>query len=148
MITFRRVLFLIFYAAVAALIVACAVPQPQTTNTNSQTTNANLRRERLNKLQQLTIYYDNTSGKAGFHMVAQARANCPVTWYSDKPSIVEGYLPPGLKLDNWNIVGTPQQPGNWLVKVRFTTITCQGTSYPNQDVNVFFNIQGDAPREL
>lgn len=145
MMKLKSLFSVIFCAAVAAFMISCAAPPPQV---NNQENKADLRRERLKQIQQMKIWYNNTSGKAGFHMVSQPRADCPITWNSNDPSIIDGYLPPGLTLDKFNIVGTPQQPGNWLVKIRFTSISCQGRSYPDQDVDVYFNIQGDAPRGL
>lgn len=96
----------------------------------------------------LTLNYQGTYGTVGHHMVSDPRGNCPVTWNSNNPQIVEGYLPPGLTLDGFKVMGTPQLPGNWYVKVKFSGLSCQGTSYPDQYVDVNFYIQGDAPRQV
>lgn len=149
MITLRRLLFFVSCIGIAAFIVACAVPQPHTDKTNMQKERINnLQRDRIKQAEQLRIYYDVTAGKAGHHFVSQPRGNCVPAWFANYPVIIDGELPPGLKMDGYNIVGTPQQPGNWLVKLRFTSIRCQDRSYPDEDVSVYFNIQGDAPRKL
>jgi len=141
MIKFKRLFIVITCAAAAVFVAGCAAPQAQSDRTD-------MRRERLNQVQQLKIYYDTTAGKAGHHFVSQSRGNCPAGWTSNNPFITGGELPPGLELNAHTIVGTPQQPGNWLVKLRFTSIICQGRSYPDEDVSVYFSIQGDAPRKL
>ncbi|RJR15137.1 MAG: hypothetical protein C4581_12920 [Nitrospiraceae bacterium] len=149
MIKFRRLYTFITCAAAAAFVAGCAATQPQTNKTDMQRERINnLQRERIKQPEQLKIYYDVTAGKAGHHFVSQSRGNCAAGWISNYPVIIGGELPPGLKMDGHNIVGTPQQPGNWLVKLRFTSIRCQDRSYPDEDVSVYFTIQGDAPRKL
>ena len=102
-------------------------------------------------LAQLPINYDNTTGQVGHHMVVQpgiARGICGGGWNSDEPSVVLGTLPPGLKIMNANIVGTPQQPGRWVVTLQFARIECGGKIYPDQEVSVTLEIKGIAPRRV
>ena len=96
----------------------------------------------------LGIYYIGTSGKVGHHMYSEPRANCPVTWNRDDFTHVSGSLPPGLRFRGSRIEGVPEIPGRWQVTVRFTGVTCQGRAYASQNVNVYFNIEGMAPRKL
>lgn len=102
-------------------------------------------------LAQLPIQYDNTTGQAGHHMIVQpgiARGICGGGWNSDEPYVVAGTLPPGLKIMNANIVGTPQQPGRWVVTLQFARIECGGKIYPDQEVSVTLEIKGIAPRRV
>ena len=102
-------------------------------------------------LAQLPIRFDNTTGQVGHHMVAQpgvAKGVCGGSWNSDEPNVVRGALPPGLRIVNADIVGTPQQPGRWIVTLRFARIECGGKIYPDQDVAVTLEIKGIAPRRV
>jgi hypothetical protein len=93
----------------------------------------------------LGIYYVGQQGMVGWHMVAKSQAPCPGGWTSNTPFIIDGYLPPGLKQDGFKFVGTPSSPGSWQVKVRFTGVSCQGTNYKDEDVEVAFWINVPAP---
>ncbi|MFQ5692430.1 MAG: hypothetical protein ACE5IM_05230 [Nitrospinota bacterium] len=96
----------------------------------------------------LPIWYRGTSGKVGYHMIAEPRARCGSTWQSSTATLVSGRLPAGLRLRGSRIEGTPQSPGKWQVTVRFTGIKCRGKSYPDQNVEISFNIEGFAPRRV
>lgn len=102
-------------------------------------------------LAQLPIRFDNTTGQVGHHMIAQpgiARGICGGSWNSDEPYVVGGALPPGLRIVNSDIVGTPQQPGRWIATLRFARIECGGKTYPDQEVVVTLEIKGIAPRRV
>ncbi|MBN2654166.1 MAG: hypothetical protein JXR79_03515 [Nitrospirae bacterium] len=128
---------LILLSAAVLLIYGCVPPQSvnQTSNTRQAASTS------------LKLWYEGTYGKAGHHMVAQPKGSCPVTWNANNPTLLST-LPPGLKLNAFNIEGTPEQPGRWISKVRFTGLSCQGKSYPDQTVTINFNIEGDAPRKI
>jgi hypothetical protein len=96
----------------------------------------------------LGIYYIGTSGKVGHHMYAEPRGRCSVTWYKNNFTRVSGSLPPGLRFRGSRIEGIPEIPGKWQVTVRFTGVKCQGRAYADQNVHVYFNINGIAPRRL
>lgn len=138
MLLFKRASIILSFLVITIVFAGC-VPPPSHINKNSFQSGPPAK---------LNIYYTGEFGKVGYHMTAIPRANCPVTWNSNNPSIIRGELPPGLRLDGFDVVGTPQQPGNWNVVIRFTNIFCQGKLYPDQDVSVYFVIQGDAPRKL
>lgn len=133
-----------------ALVMGCAQVSPQTRDSEDSLNGkrSTKRRSPTEGPATMTIYFDGTNGTVGHHMVCMARANCPVTWNSNNPQIVDGYLPSGLTLDGFRIVGIPQLPGNWYVKMKFSGPSCQGTSYPDQYVDINFYIQGDAPRQV
>lgn len=99
----------------------------------------------------LRIWYIGTYGKAGHHMTAEPRARCgpgSEMWYHSTASMVGGSLPPGLRLQQSRIAGTPEQPGRWQAQVRFTGLNCRGRTYPDQDVTVDLFIEGLAPRRV
>ena len=77
-----------------------------------------------------------------------ANGVCGGSWNSDEPYVIRGALPPGLKIADANIVGTPQQPGLWIVTLRFARIECGGKIYPDQEVAVTLEIKGIAPRRV
>jgi hypothetical protein len=139
----RKKRTLVVSALLMTLAAGCAQVTPQSRDTRLGT-----RRRAVASPTPLGIYYQGMNGTVGYHMISEPRANCQPSWNADNPRIVEGYLPPGLKVDGFKIVGTPQLPGRWFVKMRFTGVSCQGTSYSDQDVDVNLNIQGDAPRQV
>ena len=82
-------------------------------------------------------------------MIAVPRARCPESWQSSRAILRGGSLPPGLRRGRHNdIEGTPRRPGRWSVTLEFTGIRCRGKRYPDQNVNVDFNIKGLAPRRV
>ncbi len=135
---FKKGLKTFMLLSVAASLIYGCVP-PHSVNQSSNT--------RSTQISSLNIWYVGTYGKAGHHMVAQPKGNCPVTWNANNPTLVTS-LPPGLRLNAFNIEGTPEQPGRWISKVRFTGLSCQGKSYSDQTVTIDFNIEGDAPRRI
>ena len=96
----------------------------------------------------LTIRYEATHGKVGHHMVAWPSALCGPKWKHNTSNKISGSLPPGLILRGFNIEGTPKSPGYWEATLRFTGLKCRGKSYPDQNVRVYFNIGGIAPRRV
>lgn len=124
---------------IMTIILGCAQASPQKTSDSAQRSGATA---------SLEIFYPTSGAKVGHHTVFVPRGNCSPSWTSNAPQIVGGYLPPGLKLDGHNIVGTPQLPGTWNVKMRFTGISCQGKAYPEQYVDVNLYVEGDAPRQV
>lgn len=96
----------------------------------------------------LPIWYENTQGKVGHHMIAWPSARCGATWNNNSSNKISGSLPPGLILRGSNIEGTPKSPGKWEATVRFTGLKCRGKSYPDQNVRVHINIGGIAPRRV
>jgi hypothetical protein len=135
----RERLWLFVPGIIMTIILGCAQAPPQKTRDSARRSGATA---------SLEIFYSPSGAKVGHHTVFAPRGNCLPSWTSNAPQIVGGYLPPGLKLEGHNIVGTPQLPGTWNVKMRFTGITCQGTSYPDQYVDVNLSIEGDAPRQV
>ena len=94
------------------------------------------------------IYYVDSSGTVGNHLSSYPKARCGGVWGSSNGRIIKGTLPPGLKIYQSTISGTPQSPGQWTVHIKFTTIICQGAYSPDQTVIVNFNISGDSPKSL
>jgi hypothetical protein len=81
------------------------------------------------------IYPEETSFKVGYHVDSPLRADCAANfddgngngdWGYSNATIVEGDLPPGLSFDQQigKFSGTPQQPGRWVVKVKFDGLYC------------------------
>jgi hypothetical protein len=93
----------------------------------------------------LNVYYDPSAGQALYHVVMNARANCPGSWSALSAEKVSGKLPPGMALDGSNIVGTPDLPGSWQAGVEFGGLSCQGrdgkiVKYADQLVRVDIKI--------
>lgn len=103
-------------------------------------------------LAQFPVHIANTTGQVGHHMVAETRiprGSCSDSGDSfSVPYVVGGSLPLGMRIEGSDIVGTPKQPGRWLVTLRYDRIRCKGKDYPAQDVPVTFDIQGIAPRRI
>ena len=135
----RNRIWLFVPGIIMTVFLGCAQANPQITRESARRSAA---------AASLGIVYPPSGAKVGHHTVLVPRGNCTPSWTSNSPEIVGGYLPPGLKLDGHNIVGTPQLPGTWNVKMRFTGISCQGTSYPDQYVDVNLYVEGDAPRQV
>jgi len=134
MINLRRSVFLFAATIMLIALVSCmAIPkEPLTGNP-----------EFLN-----SIYFNGTSGKVGHHMVASAFATCGESWSDSGVKMIRGSLPPGLTRNGSTIQGTPTQPGNWSVTIRFIKPTCRGKTYPDKDIRVNFHIEGIAPKRL
>jgi len=81
-------------------------------------------------------------------MIARASATCGESWTKSGVKLVRGTLPPGLTRSDSIIQGTPTQPGEWYVILRFIKPTCNGKTYPDMDVGVHFSIEGIAPKRL
>jgi hypothetical protein len=146
MITNKSLQWIVLCICTAAFLAACA--QPASISENQQNSEILNRRRAISDAQaKLNIYYNNTAGKVGYHFVSQPRADCQPQWNSNNPKTVST-MPPGLELNGYNIEGTPEAPGNWLVTIRFDGISCHGKSYPAEDVTLLINIQGDAPRKV
>ena len=96
----------------------------------------------------LRIWYVNTQGQAGYHMVADANARCGGSWQASRVWLASGSLPPGLRLSGYRIEGIPQSPGRWQASINYSGLVCRGQSYPDQTVNVDLTIEGDAPRRV
>ena len=102
---------------------------------------------------ELGIYYrgaggeiGGANGKVGHHLYTAPKARCGATWFGK--GTLSGSLPPGLRLNGSKIEGTPTQPGNWQVRVKFTGVKCKGRRYADEVVRVKFHIKGYAPRKL
>jgi hypothetical protein len=130
---------LIALTLVAFALSGCAAPTP---NTYSKP------KPRSTSTRALGIYYIGTEGQVGHHMYAEPRAGCPVTWQNDNCSHVSGSLPPGLEFHGSRIQGTPEQPGKWYVRVKFTGVKCQSQPYADEFVDIYMNIKGFAPRKI
>lgn len=108
--------------------------------------------------EQLSVWYKNTSGKVGHHMVASAVSTwtCTGSWWGENWSVVSGTLPPGLAFRSSgtsSIAGTPQAPGKWPVRIRVSGFGCtsksgQKRTYPGRDLSVTFHIKGIAARRI
>lgn len=90
----------------------------------------------------LTVWYRNTAGQVGHHLMADPRANCTPTWEHSNAWLTGGRLPPGVQLEGPNLVGIPQIPGTWQATVKFTGLKCRGRMYPDQEVSVELRISG------
>lgn len=141
--TNKSLQWMIMLVCAAAFLSACAQPASIKHNSDIEAR----RRALADSQAKLNIYYDTIQGKVGYHFVSQPRANCQPTWNSDNPQLLSS-LPPGLDLNGFNIEGTPEAPGNWLVRIRFDRISCHGKSYPAEEVTLQISIQGDAPRKV
>lgn len=137
----REAIYLGFVAllCVVLAISGCAAPAP-TLKQASQV--------QPGPLPSLGIHYVGAQGKVGHHLYAEPRANCPVTWNKDDFTHVSGNLPPGLNFRGSRIEGVPEVPGRWSVTVKFSGVRCQNRPFADQDVNVYFDIEGMAPRKV
>lgn len=95
-----------------------------------------------------TIKYAGTHGQVGYHMNARPRANCPGGWGYDRVEMTSGTLPPGIHMNGSSFEGTPQQPGDWGVFVKFSKLKCHDEIYPEKTVYVEFHIKGIAVRRV
>jgi TPR repeat protein len=111
----------------------------------------------------------NTVGKVGYHFTSNLVADCPGWWDkhgephgnghwgSDTQEFI-GNLPPGLSwTQNFGIEGTPEQPGNWTVTIRFHGLYCTlDDEHGKKPVDIgsknewtlSLKIEGDAPRRV
>lgn len=98
----------------------------------------------------LTIYYPNTAGKVGHHTVMDPRAYCGAVWNTNYATnqVTGGQLPPGLEFNGSDIQGIPQIPGDWVVRILFTQLECQGKTYPDYEVTVRIHIEGERARRV
>jgi hypothetical protein len=101
----------------------------------------------------LSIYYDVTTGKVGYHVLSSPRAVCGpngASWSLSGATIAQGQLPSGLNFDPQHgiIEGTPDQPGNWVATIRYSDVGCRGKQYPDQNVTFNFTVTGDAVPRL
>ncbi len=70
-------------------------------------------------------------------------------WYIDATEIVTGALPPGLYIDDGNIVGVPERAGTWHLRVQFVNMNCAGTYYGDHTQDIHITTEGSsAPRSL
>lgn len=82
------------------------------------------------------MYYKNTTGKVGYHMVSEhivqdwdtPTGNSDTCYPASHHSswTVTGTLPPGLSLEpgTGNIEGTPRQAGDWTASINISDIKC------------------------
>lgn len=141
-------------AAIRLLIVRGA--DPSLTNGDGETALAIARRKGNKKAiaalkgpARLGIRYRDIQGHVGHHMSAAPSATCPGgEWRAQGVRLVGGSLPEGLVLDGSIIEGTPQQPGRWLLRLRFSGVTCKGQPYGDELVRVPLVIKGYAPRRV
>lgn len=88
------------------------------------------------------------NGEVGHPLyVSSPTANCTndsgqsASW-TLSPSIISGSLPPGLALDNFNIVGIPTERGHWIVELHSGGLTCDGKGYLGFKQELRFHITG------
>lgn len=83
---------------------------------------------------------DGFKAKVGTRFIVEPVATCTYAngrdarWSMTGSRLETGDLPPGFKLEEGAIAGTPSAPGAWSVKIRFAGVTCAGT--PHDDVIV------------
>ncbi|HUC61032.1 MAG TPA: hypothetical protein VMF53_03675 [Alphaproteobacteria bacterium] len=58
------------------------------------------------------------------------------SWSYATARVDGGTPPPGMRIDNGAISGTPAEAGTWVVSIRFAGIMCNGRSFPDQDTTV------------
>lgn len=95
-----------------------------------------------------SIKYEGTHGQVGYHMNARPRANCPGGWEYGSAEMSDGTLPPGIHMNGSTFEGTPQQPGDWGVFVKFYKLKCHDEIYTDKTVYVEFHIKGIAVKRV
>ena len=85
-------------------------------------------------------------GRIGYALfVSSPRGRCaPLGNWTANTSIVSGTLPPGMTLNSApsTITGTPTDRGHWIVKLKMSNITCNGSYYKDFEQELRFHITG------
>ena len=103
----------------------------------------------------ITQYWNNgvgdIDGEMGYRLfVGGPRAKCITctgcsagSW-SANSSIVSGSFPPGLSFSSSgdDIVGIPTDRGTWVVVLKMTDVTCNGSYYKGFEQELRFHIKG------
>jgi len=81
----------------------------------------------------------------GLPFTASPYANCEGGDWSTTVSLETGELPPGLVIDSaGTISGVPQLAGNWNFSLRFSSITCAGSTYADTTASIQIVAAGDS----
>jgi hypothetical protein len=57
-------------------------------------------------------------------------------WAMTGAKVADGTLPPNFTIEDGAISGTPIEAGTWTVRVKFSGVTCAGSSHEPQTVDV------------
>ncbi len=89
-------------------------------------------------------WVSDIDGQVGYKMyVSSPRGRCaPSGSWSGATSIVSGTLPPGLYFESHNITGIPTERGHWIVKLKLSSIQCNGSYYKDFEQEIRFHITG------
>lgn len=62
-------------------------------------------------------------------------------WTMSAARVIRGELPPGLTIEDGAIGGVPTARGSYRATIELTNVTCAGTSYPGQTVDVHITVK-------
>lgn len=86
------------------------------------------------------------TARVGSHVVSRAYANCGGrSWSYEKTEVIERRLPDGLELEDGELTGIPEHPGEWLFHVRFKGVRCQGQEIKDLETDVKFVVEPPEP---
>jgi Putative Ig domain len=87
-------------------------------------------------------YPDAASARVGHAFHAAPAARCeygdgrPSEWATTGAAVAAGSLPPGIKLDEGALTGTPTQAGTYEATIEFHGVACGGKPFPDQRATV------------
>lgn len=89
-------------------------------------------------------WISDIDGQVGYKLYASSpRGRCaPSGSWTGATSIVSGNLPPGLYFESHNITGIPTERGHWIVKLKLSSIQCNGSYYKDFEQELRFHITG------
>lgn len=87
------------------------------------------------------------TARRGKHFYAKPEARCfyengrEARWTMRGAHVTSGELPPGLTIEDGVIGGIPTHAGTYRFHVELSGVTCAGTSYDDQGIDVQITVQ-------
>ena len=92
-------------------------------------------------------YPDAGVAKVGHAFHADPAARCeygdgrPSEWATRGATVSAGELPPGIKLDDGVLTGTPTKAGAYRFTIEFHGVACGGRPFPDQRADVTLTVR-------